>query len=419
MTAIGMISTPQFTQPAMQAAELVIWSTMMGGLITLIVFILMDALTRRRAASWQTLVFATLTGVECILLTGLVDALVPTPQPVLLPMLKNSLGLLSGALTLRYLGHWMVAATADKPIRWIVRWGPRGMALAAAVMALLTAFSPPEAWPLLLIYSAALTAATLTLPAVASARSIVLGDQLAWGMLGATALLAVVIFGLHAHATGLMDLGVWGWSLTAIATVAYLTTGAYMALRRDRAQHRLQKLALYAHDSDPSTGLPSGPALMMKVEDAFWRSARKNQDCAVVCIRLLNLYELAQLTGHHGDMQILSAMAARIRRAIGFRHVTGLYHASCFAVVISATDDVLTQRAVMRLRHQMSKPLKVRCADSEILSFQPKVGIGLVRVTEENSDPLKAIVQAERLSMADEHAEPAVAEHAATDFVLP
>jgi hypothetical protein len=46
----------------MQTSEIVIWSAMLGGLIALASFALIDALIRRSLASWRAFIFVTLTG---------------------------------------------------------------------------------------------------------------------------------------------------------------------------------------------------------------------------------------------------------------------------------------------------------------------------------------------------------------------
>jgi len=76
--------------------------------------------------------------------------------------------------------------------------------------------------------------------------------------------------------------------------------------------------------------------LLAKVDDALWRAERAHAQCTAVACTLRNLYSMSEAAGHTVDQQILSAMAARLRRAVGFRYVVGLYHPRCFVVVISA-----------------------------------------------------------------------------------
>jgi GGDEF domain-containing protein len=142
--------------------------------------------------------------------------------------------------------------------------------------------------------------------------------------------------------------------------------------------------------------------LLSKLDDAIWRSARMNQECTVICLRLQNLYELAEIVGHHADQQILSAMTARIRRAIGFQQLVGLYHPQCFVVVISTYSNTrLVEKAMQRLQYLMTKPLQVIGLDEATHTFTPRMGMGSVPVLSENCDPATVLDQAERLSLTN------------------
>ena len=102
--------------PGMNTTELVIWSAMLGALVTLASFAMVDALIRRSIASWRAFVFVAVTGAVCILLTGLMQALLPNLPQSLVHVLQNSLGPLAGALSLSYLGLWLGRATEDRVV---------------------------------------------------------------------------------------------------------------------------------------------------------------------------------------------------------------------------------------------------------------------------------------------------------------
>jgi GGDEF domain-containing protein len=145
--------------------------------------------------------------------------------------------------------------------------------------------------------------------------------------------------------------------------------------------------------------------LLSKVDDAIWRSARMNQECTVICVYLRNLYELAEIAGHNADQQILSAVSARLRRAIGFSHVMGLYHPRCFVIVISTYSQTrLVDKTIQRLRYLLTKPLQVEGLDDTSHSFVPRIGIGQMQVTADNADPATVIEHAEHLAMAKDQA---------------
>jgi diguanylate cyclase (GGDEF)-like protein len=384
----------------MDTSELVVWSAMMGGLATLAAFALADALIRRRIASWRAFVFVALTGTVCLLLTGLNRVLLPELPLHLLHVLQNSLGLLAGALALSYLGLWMGRAAEDTVVRLSVQLGTLVLLVAAGVMAVLTLRAEPEDWHRLMAITATINALAILPPTIAALRAVAMGDRLAWGIVGATGMLAFMVAGLYARALHVPDLGLTVWIVTALSTVAFFMLGTYLGLRRDRANRQLERLANLAQGADPATGLPQRSMLLSKVDDAIWRSARMSQECTVICLHLQNLYELAEIAGHHADQQILSAMSARIRRAVGFRHVVGLYHPRCFVVVISTYAQTrLVEKTMQRLHYLMGKPLQVRGLDDALHTFVPRFGFGMVAVTPDNADPAKLIDQAERLSL--------------------
>lgn len=395
---------PTYSPPIitrMDTPELVIWSAMLGALVALAGFAIVDALIRRSIAAWRSFVFVIVTGTVCVLLTGLVPTLLPNFPQTLIHVLQNSLGLLSGALSLSYLGLWLGRVMEDRLVRIAINLGTVCLVLAAGTMAILTLTSAPEQWHELLIITAMVNALAVLPPTIATVRAIALGDRLARGMLAVDAMLAVMVAGLYGRALHINGLGTGVWILTAICTVAFFMLGTYLGLRRDRINRKLVRLASLAQGDDPATGLPKGSILLSKVDDAIWRSARMDQECTVICVHLRNLYELAEIAGHNADQQILSAMSARLRRAIGFTHVLGLYHPRCFVLVISTYSQTrLVDKTVQRLRYLLTKPLRIVGLDDSSHTFVPRIGIGLVQVAADNADPAGVIEQAERLSLA-------------------
>ena len=86
---------------------------MLGGLLTLAASVIFDVVINRNVASARNLLFVVVMGSTCVLLTGLPEALWPDlPDAVLMP-LKVSLGPLSGAIALNYLGTWLGGMRED------------------------------------------------------------------------------------------------------------------------------------------------------------------------------------------------------------------------------------------------------------------------------------------------------------------
>jgi len=220
-------------------------------------------------------------------------------------------------------------------------------------------------------------------------------------MILACAFLGCAIFGLFAHRLAPEISTTLSMLLTAFCTVAYFQVVVALGIRRNRQQLRLNKLAQQGLGMDPATGLPRGSVLLSKVDDAFWRSARLGADSTVVCIHLRNLYALGEIAGHSIDQQILSAMSARIRRAVGFRCVVGLYHPRCFVVVISAIRQPRTvMRMQERLKYLMSKPLTIIDLQESMHAFVPQVSFGSVTVSSSNAVAAVVIDQAEQYALA-------------------
>jgi GGDEF domain-containing protein len=255
----------------------------------------------------------------------------------------------------------------------------------------------------LLVTTAAITLAAVLMSIVAAIRAATLGDPLARWMVLACCSLAGMTAGLYLRVLHIEGFGLGTWIFTAACTVAYFLIVSALVIMRNREIRQLERLAGLQSGADPATGLPTGSVLLSKVEHVFWRTARFDGECTVVCLHLPNLYELGETAGHGVEHQILAAMAARIRRAAGFRCIVGLYHPLCFVVVISADKRrQFVNMTVARLRHLVADPLSVVGADGTRHNFTPRLGIGVLTLNPANADPLKAINDAERRALAQD-----------------
>ena len=380
--------------------EIVVWSAMLGGLMTLAATSMADVVINRNISSWRGLVFIVLTGTSCVLMTGLLEVLIPDLPTTAVRVLQSSLGPLSGALALTYLGLWLGVAAEDPLVHYTIAWGSYALVLTALLTAALALLDPLEATVRLNVLTALVNSISVALVTVASVRAAMLGDRLARWMVLACLFMAGMVAGLYGHNLRWGKMGLGMSALTAFCTVAYFQIVMGLGIRRNRLNRRLKRLAGFAQGADPATGLPKGSVLLSKVDDAFWRSARIHSECTVVCLHLRNLYELGEVAGHGVDQQILSAMAARIRRAVGFRNVVGLYHPRCFVVVLSAVKQPkLTERVLQRLTYFTNKPLSVVGVDEGHYVFTPHFGIGTVTVIAASADPAAVIDRAERMAL--------------------
>lgn len=385
--------------------ETVIWSVMLGGLLTLGTLAVADVVSSRSLSAWRGLVFMAVTGSSCVLLSGLPENLFPglSAAPVL--VLKSSLGPLSGAMVLIYLGEWLGVAAEDRAVHLTLVWGSAALVLTAIVITVLAALFYNTLATEILLLAAAVNACGVLLATFAAARAAQLGDQMARGMVLGCLFLAISMAGLYGHQIMEHDSHPLQWVVTAFSTVAFFLVMVSLGIRHNRQIRKMRRLASLAQGMDPATGLPRGSVLLSKVDDAIWRSARLNTRCTVVCLHLRNLYALSDLAGHNVDQQILSAMTARIRRAVGFRCVVGLYHPRCFVVVLSAVKQPrAVQKMTQRLRELMCEPLQVLGQNEALHAFSPEFSVGSVTVSSADASAAQVIDQAEQLALAGERA---------------
>ncbi|NVO05235.1 MAG: GGDEF domain-containing protein [Rhodoferax sp.] len=386
----------------MQTLEYVVWSVMLGGLLTIGTMAVVDVVMSRTLAAWRALAFIAVTGTSCVLLSGLPEDLFPGLPVVPLLVLKASLGPLSGAMVLIYLGQWLGVVAEDRLVHLTIVWGSTALVLTAVVISILAALFAQTLGLEILQLAAVVNAAGVLLASLTSLRAAQLGDKLARTMVMACLFLAISMAGLFAHQINPDYYTPPVWIATAWSTVVFFLVMVSLGIRRNRQVRRLERLAGLSQGLDPATGLPRGSVLLSKVDDAFWRSARLRANCTVICLHLRNLYALGDEAGHMVDQQILSAMAARMRRAVGFRCVVGLYHPRCFVVVLSAvTQPVVADKMGERLRELMSQPLDVTGQNQFTYAFTPQFSVGTVTVAAASAIPAQVIDEAEQLALAN------------------
>lgn len=374
---------------------------MLGGLLTLAALALGDVPGNRKLGSVRNLVFVLITGASCVLMTGLPEVLFPALPARLLMVLKAGLGPLAGAMALYYLGNWLGGAREDVQVHRLTAWGGAAVLVAALALAVLGGLVDPEDFRSLLMVAAVVNMVPVLLALMAVIRSAKRGDQLARWMVLAVACLAAMVIGMYLRGLDVPGFGLVTWLLTAVVTVTFFLISTVLVLLRNRASRQLARLSRLHREFEPATGLPTGSALLAQIEHAFWRTARMDGECTVVCLLLSNLYELAESAGPGLEHQILVTMAARIRRAAGFRCVVGLHHPRCFVVVISSDKhDAPVEDTVRRLRAVGNEPLTVVDGQQVHHSFRPHMGVGIVTHAPTHARPMDVLNDAERQALA-------------------
>ena len=371
---------------------------MLGALLTLAAVATANALATRNINSLRYLVFVVVTGASSLVRTGLPETLFPGLPEDWLNLLKVCTGPLSASLVLYYLGIWLGGAEVDPVTHRLTTWGSTAMLLTALLLgALLLAGADVHQ---MLHATAVATVIAVLLGLATSIRAALLGDPLAPWVVLAGVCLAIEVLGLWVRSLNVRGFGLGTWILTAVCTVAYFLVGSIVVIKRIRQSRELDRLASLQARTDQATGLPTGSLLLAEVAHTFWRTARLNGECTVVCLRLNHLYAPNEAGGPQAEQQILAGMAARIRRAAGFRCVVGLYHPRCFVVVISAFQRrQYVSLTVARLRALATQPLPVVGTDGSTRDFWPRLGLGVVTLNAAHVDPMDVINDAERLAL--------------------
>ncbi|WP_439587887.1 diguanylate cyclase domain-containing protein [Hydrogenophaga sp.] len=385
----------------MSISEIAVWSAMLGGLLTLAALALADVLDSRTHGSVRNLLFVLLTGASCVVITGLPEVFFPALPERLMMVLKASLGPTAGAMALHFLGNWLGGVREDSLMHRLTTWGSAVVLLASLSLAAVATQAPLEQFRTLLAAAAVVNLVPVLLAFFAVIRATKLGDPLARWMLLAIGCLAAMTIGLYLRGLEVPGLGLGAWMITAAVTLVYFLMASVLGLLRNRHNRELTRLSRLQQSTDPSTGLPTGSALLAQVEHAFWRTARRHGECTVMCLYISNLYELAETAGPGVEGQILVTLAARIRRAAGFRCVVGLYHPRCFVVVTTA-DKHQTPVAEMltHLRSAVSHPLTVMDEKKSRQLFRPRLGLGVVTLDPEGVNPMDVLNDAERHALA-------------------
>lgn len=386
----------------MPASEIAIWSAMLGGLLTLAGLALGDAIGHRTTAAVRNLMFVLVTGTSCVVMTGLPEAFFPFLPGRLMLMLKASLGPMAGAMGLYFIGTWLGGVREDAKVHKITTWGATLLLFASLALVLVASQIDLENFRPLLIGAAVVNMVPVLLALGAVTRATQLGDPLAPWMMLAIACLTTLTLGHYLHALNVPGLGMATQLFTAVVTVTFFLIASVLGVIRNRQARLLVRLSRLEPGSDPATGLHTGAALIADMEHAFWRTARLQGECTVVCLHLSNLYEFAEASGSTIEQQIQVTVAARIRRAAGFRCVMGLYHPRCFVVVIyTDRHQPPVNETVGRLRNMVGQPMIVTDSQHARQVFRPSLGMGVVTVDPSHVTPLEVLNDAERKALAD------------------
>jgi GGDEF domain-containing protein len=381
----------------MSATELSIWAALLGALLTFFGAAFADALRNPTVAAWRAVSFIVLTGGTAMIMSGWVEHVMQIHDGNWLLPAKVALGPLSGALALLYLGIWFGKLTEDTWLNRLIHWGSMAQCLAAATLLICIVMWPARG-ELLLRIAFAVNIGSVIMAISAAARGVALGDRLAIPMLVGCVCLGIMVIGLYSKGLGFASSNVL-WALTAICTTIYFLITTVLTIQRNRQRRLIARMSEGIAKADEITGLPVGGTLLSKIDDALWRSVRIDSECAVIAIWIENLYAYNDEIDSSIEHEIRHVLAARIRRAIGFRHTLGLQQARCFIAGISAVSRQRTSDKIAGLILNLQRPIQVGVMLGRSETYVPKIGAGIVFVgVGHMTDPLSAMDQAQLLA---------------------
>lgn len=382
----------------MPNAEIVIWSAMAGVLVALVAVLLIDAVRLRSPRKLRVWLLMAMMASACLVMSGLPELLWPALADGGLMAVKVALGPLTAAVALAYLGQWSGVRADDRLVRFLM--GPGSLAVALSGLGLLAWYAGGGEGPRVLAWAALVNGLAVLMGALVAIRSATLGDRLARWMVVACLCLAQMTAGLYGKGLGL-DMGLRYWSLTVVATASYFILVVALIGMRHRELARLRQQARGEMPLIDQAGLPRGAALVGKVDDALWRSARMGRPCVVSAITVTNLYAHGDAAAQEAETEILLTLAARLRQEVGFRNVVGLIHQGCFVLAVSAVQDPHHHRVVGSRLLKTLRMAVVTDPDPLAMPFQPDVAIGVVHVPSGGGavDAMRIVNLAEQLAL--------------------
>ena len=386
--------------------ETFIWSALAGALLLVLLAVIADLWVNLGKATLQNVGFVVVTSCAILSLSGLPEHILQISQPSAWFAFKLAIGPLASAQAFYSLGTWLGLNAEDTLIGILVSIGTGLGTIVGLVLLAASIWAPLGSFEEMMVAAGGVSIVIVMLGMVITLRAASLGDGLALPMFAACVCLAVLAGGLYVKVL-LPDAGLTVWLITASAAVLYYMIVVNLTLRRERQFRHMQKLAKGIHDDDPVTGLPTNAVLVSKVDDSLWRAQRNNRGSMVMAVWINNLYGVAETAGRESEQEIRMMLTARLRRAMGFRHVMGAYHPRCFVITISTLKtQSLMHLLAIKAQKALSAPMIVGSVVGRPYKFNPEIGFAIVYVNSEGASAIQVMDQAERLA---QHAQASLA----------
>lgn len=378
----------------MQIWELVIWSAAAGAIGLVVLVNVADFLFRRHPASLHGAVYNSSCLAFVLLLSGLMQSLLPRPYLQEVRLAQILVGPVCVCLGDLWLRGWLGARYRDRLMNVALLSG-------GIVLPLLGVLSVWVLRPALqLPFAGALVVLNMVIVVWMSFRAWLLGDALARGMTVGTVLMLSSSGGLYAIALRPSDpLSLPMQSAIAAASALTVTIVGFMLWQR---QERRVRVAQEVHSQyDPVTKLPSGTPLVRHLIRAQKRRRLTRREGAVIAVMVFEPDRVRAIAGNSGLNEAYLHLAQRLQHQVGVVNSVGRYWDRCFIALMESIHSPAALRTVgLRVASSLRRPMDVKASDGSQVQVRLDVGVGVLRLTREAEDVEDLLAEAQHLAEA-------------------
>ncbi len=240
---------------------------------------------------------------------------------------------------------------------------------------------------------------------VAALKSALLGDRLAWAVVGAICNMLIALVGLSSIA---LDRAHASWALHAVSAMAatlYLATMASVLWSRYFYLIELHKLMAYGPSYDPVTRMRSQAETGQMVGAVFKSFRDKPQPLGIAVLTIANLYALEQLYGSPAVNHALFVCAGRLRRTVPSHVEMGRLGNEGFVLVMphckesaSLIDMARDVEASLRRSVSLNTSREALRFETDNTVWVAEIGVGVLMVSNPEVSGSDAIAMGQRMS---------------------
>ncbi|HUR89262.1 MAG TPA: 7TM diverse intracellular signaling domain-containing protein [Ramlibacter sp.] len=376
----------------MQIWELVIWSAASGAIALVVLINLGDFIFRRHIASLHGVVYNSACLAFVLLLSGLLQTLLPRPYLQEVRMAQVLVGPVCVCLGDLWLRTWLGARYRDRLMNIALLVGGTVMPLLGVVS--IWVLRPALQLPV----AAGLVVSNMVIVVWMSLRAWLLGDSLARGMTIGTVLMLSSAGGLYAIAMG-MPMSLAMQAAVAMAAALTVTIVGFMLWQR---QERRVRAAREVHSQyDPVTKLPSGTPLVRHLIRAQKRRRLTRREGAVIAVMVFEPERVRSVAGNSGLNEAYLHLAQRLQHQVGVVNPVGRYWDRCFITLMESIHSPAALRTVgLRVASSLRRPMDVKGSDGSQVQVRLDIGVGVLRLAKEAEDVEDLLADAQQLAEA-------------------